>query len=47
MTLAIKDDTSSLNAIAIGDEAERLIGINSYRLYQADQEVLLFFLVYI
>ena len=47
VTLTIKDDTGSINAIAMGDEAEKLIGINSYRLYQADQEVLLFFLLYI
>lgn len=38
VTLTIKDDTGSVNAIAMGDEAEKLIGINSYRLYQADQE---------
>ena len=47
MTLTIKDETGSVNAIAMGDEAEKLIGINSYRLYQADQEVLLFSLLYI
>ena len=42
VTLAIKDGTGSLNVIAMGDEAEKLIGINSHRLYQADKEVLLF-----
>ncbi|XP_027113676.1 replication protein A 70 kDa DNA-binding subunit B-like isoform X1 [Coffea arabica] len=38
VTLAIKDGTGSLNVIAMGDEAEKLIGINSHRLYQADKE---------
>ena len=42
MTLTITDETGSLNAIAMGDEAEKLIGISVHRLFQAEQEVLLF-----
>ena len=42
MTLTITDETGSLNAVAMGDEAEKLIGISVHRLFQAEQDVLLF-----
>ena len=42
MTLMITDETRSLNPVAMGDKAEKLIGISVHRLFQAEQEVLLF-----
>lgn len=38
LILTVKDDSGSLNAIAMGDKAEKLIGINVRRLYEADRE---------
>ena len=38
----ITDETRSLNPVAMGDKAEKLIGISVHRLFQAEQEVLLF-----
>ncbi|XP_027167552.1 uncharacterized protein LOC113767600 [Coffea eugenioides] len=38
VTLVITDETGSLNAVAMGDEAEKLIGISVHRLFQAEQE---------
>lgn len=45
MILTIKDDSRAMNAIAMGDETEKLIGINVRRLYEADWGVHLFCLV--
>ncbi|XP_071922445.1 uncharacterized protein [Coffea arabica] len=38
VTLMITDETRSLNPVAMGDKAEKLIGISVHRLFQAEQE---------